>query len=551
MKKKSHPRTKAVIALSCMMILACAPNEYKLEEPVHSADRYESAAEDDAEMAFDMGDADGDMQAPSAAASPQEPPMRTQPAWNTERYRALEEASFKSAQFSPLSTFAIDVDTAGYSIVRSYLTRGQMPPAGAVRIEEMLNYFDYNYPAPSGNDAFSINTTTAAAPWNQERRLLRIGIKGKTISSDETPPINLVFLLDVSGSMNDANKLPLLKRSLAMLVKNLRSNDKVGIVVYAGASGVVLRPTSDRNDILSALDRLEAGGSTNGGEGIEAAYKLAEEHFSKENINRVILATDGDFNVGKTSESDLVTMIEKKAESGIFLTVLGFGNGNYNDSTMEQLADKGNGNYAYIDTIEEAQKVLVGQMSGTLVTIAKDVKIQVEFNPNVVESYRLIGYENRQLAAEDFNNDKKDAGEIGAGHTVTALYEVVLKGSKDSAKPSIDKLRYQTPKAQANHTNELATVKVRYKEPTGSTSSLITNTVPNKTVDMESTDKDFRFAAAVAGFGMKLRGSKLAGDLNYQSILDLSKHGLDNDEFGFRSEFIGLVRKAAAIDAHH
>jgi Ca-activated chloride channel family protein len=551
MKTTKLPTRKTFIALSYLTILACAPNESMVLEPIQP-EQYSSETEGDSvSYADESEDAALDSAIPMPGAAPSEPPLGQQQNWNTERYRSIEEANFKNAQISPLSTFAIDVDTAGYSIIRSYLTRGQMPPSGAVRIEEMLNYFEYNYPNPTGKDAFSINTTTAAAPWNVERRLLRIGIKGKTVDAETTPAINLVFLLDVSGSMNDANKLPLLKQSLTMLVKNLRATDRVGIVVYAGAAGVVLRPTSSREDILSALDRLEAGGSTNGGQGIEAAYKLAEEHFSEDSINRVILATDGDFNVGNTSESSLVSLIEKKAASGIFLTVLGFGNGNYNDSTMEQLADKGNGNYAYIDTIEEAHKVLVQQMSGTLVTIAKDVKIQVEFNPNVVESYRLIGYENRQLASEDFNDDKKDAGEIGAGHTVTALYEVILKGSKDSVKPSVDKLRYQSTKSKKDLSTELATVKVRYKEPSGSISSLIINTVPNQALAMESTDKDFQFAAAVAGFGMKLRGSKHAGDLDYKRIVDLSKNGVDNDQFGFRTEFISLVRKAAALDAHH
>ena len=551
MKTTKLPTRKTIIALSCLTILACAPNESMVFEPIQP-EQYSSETEGDSvSYADESEDAALDSAMPMPGAAPSEPPLSQQQNWNTERYRSIEEANFKNAEISPLSTFAIDVDTAGYSIIRSYLSRGQMPPTGAVRIEEMLNYFDYNYPTPTGKDAFSINTTAAAAPWNNERRLIRIGIKGKTVDAETTPAINLVFLLDVSGSMNDTNKLPLLKKSLTMLVKNLRATDKVGIVVYAGAAGVVLKPTSSREDILSALDRLEAGGSTNGGQGIEAAYRLAEEHFYKEGINRVILATDGDFNVGNTSESSLVSLIEKKAASGIFLTVLGFGNGNYNDSTMEQLADKGNGNCAYIDTLEEAHKVLVQQMSGTLITIAKDVKIQVEFNPNVVESYRLIGYENRQLASEDFNDDKKDAGEIGAGHTVTALYEVILKGSKDSARPSVDKLRYQATKNKKELSTELATVKVRYKEPTGSVSSLISNTVPNQAVAMESTDKDFKFAAAVAGFGMKLRGSKHAGDLDYQAIMELSKSGIDNDQFGFRTEFIGLVRKAQALDAHH
>jgi Ca-activated chloride channel family protein len=464
-----------------------------------------------------------------------------------DRFRALDEAPFKDPKTAPLSTFSIDVDTAGYSIVRRYLNDGRLPPEGAVRIEEMLNYFDYAYAGPTDAQPFAVHATVGAAPWEQRHRLVRIGIKGKEVAPAAVPAANLVFLIDVSGSMEGEDRLGLLVRGFRMLVDRLRDQDTVGIVVYAGASGVVLEPTSDKRAILSALDRLQAGGSTNGGEGIESAYALAQKHFKDDGINRVILATDGDFNVGTTSDGDLVALIRKKAESRVFLSVLGFGEGNYNDSGMEQLADEGNGQYAYVDSLDEARKVLVQQMAGTLVTIAKDVKIQIEFNPAKVESYRLIGYENRALADEEFNDDKKDAGEIGAGHTVTALYEVVPKGAGKGA--GVDPLRYQKPAATtgaATGSDELLTVKIRYKKPDGDKSVLMTSHVADAPTPIAKADADFRFAAAVAGFGMKLRASKSAA-LDYATIIQLAKSGLGDDESGYRSEFLALVRKAETI----
>ncbi len=504
----------------------------------------------------DAAEADIAMEPPAPSSSSAPPPTKMPPPmgqkpveWNTERYRSIEEARFKDAKASPLSTFSIDVDTAAYSLVRRFLELGEMPPEGAVRIEEMLNYFDYAYSGPKDAAPFAIHTAVAAAPWQPEHRIVRIAIKGKEIPIKEAPQANLIFLIDVSGSMEPADRLPLLKRSLALLVPKLRAHDTVGIVVYAGASGVVLEPTSDQEKIVAALDRLNAGGSTNGGAGIELAYKLAKENFTKDGVNRVILATDGDFNVGVTSESALVKLVEKKAQDGIFLSVLGFGNGNYNDSMMEQIADRGNGNYAYVDGDGEAKKVLVDQLSGTLVTIAKDVKIQVEFNPAQVESYRLIGYENRALANEDFNDDQKDAGEIGAGHSVTALYEVVPKGAKGKA--SVDPLRYQKaqPAAKAA-TDELLTVKVRYKTPEGTKSQLLIEHVAGDATALDQADPDFRFAVAVAGFGMKLRGSPSARAFAWDDILALAKSGLGEDARELRSGFLSLVRKADRLSGH-
>lgn len=480
---------------------------------------------------------------PVMASAPPAPPMMDMassqeggktPEWNTERYRVLEESGFHDPAMTPYSTFAIDVDTAGYALVRRFLTQGQMPPNGAVRIEEMLNYFNYQYAPPkAGDQPFAVHTTVATAPWAAAHRLVRIGIKGKDVATEDVPPANLVFLVDVSGSMSDPSKLPLLQRSLTLLADRLRSSDTVGIVVYAGAASVVLEPTSNKRAILSAIESLQPGGSTNGEAGIETAYRLAQEHFLEKGINRVILATDGDFNVGASSDSALVGLIAKKAENGIFLTALGFGAGNYNDAMMEQIADRGNGAYAYIDTIDEGRKVLVEQLTGTLMTIAKDVKIQVSFNRKLVESYRLIGYENRAMAAEDFKNDRKDAGEIGAGHTVTALYEIVTK-----------------PGAARTGDKELLTVNLRYKLPDGAKSTLLKRIVKDESRPLAKTDTDFRFAAAVAGFGMKLRGSEHAKAFAYDEILALAKSGLGDDENGLRAEFLGLVRKAESLSGH-
>jgi len=482
------------------------------------------------------------------APPPAEPPMTPEA---RDRFRQMAENGFKDPRADPLSTFSIDVDTASYSLVRRFLNEGRLPPTASVRVEEMLNYFDYAYEGPkNGAHPFAVHTAVTEAPWDSGNRLVRVGIKGLEVPIEEAPSANLVFLIDVSGSMEGPDRLELLKKSFVPFVEKLRRQDSVGIVVYAGASGVVLRPTNDKEAILDALDALHAGGSTNGGAGIEAAYGLAKDAFKQGGINRVILATDGDFNVGVTSDGALVALVEKKAKDGIFLSVLGFGIGNYNDAMMEQIADRGNGNYAYVDSLEEAHKILVRQMSGTIITIAKDVKIQVEFNPAKVESYRLIGYENRALAAEDFNDDKKDAGDVGAGHTVTALYEVVPKGKR-----TVDALRYQTngktQRTQRDDGDELLTVKVRYKQPEGTKSQLLTKHVSERVTPLADAGADFRFAAAVAGFGLKLRGSKEGQTLNYREIIDLAKSGLGDDQDGVRAELLGLVRKAERLTVHH
>ncbi len=478
------------------------------------------------------------------------PPTEAKPKDTTgEEYDHVQENEFIAVADDPRSTFSIDVDTASYSNIRRYLEGGSMPPPEAVRVEEMINYFSYNYESPIGTGPFSINTEVSGTPWNEDSLLVSIGLQGQRIDMSEVGARNLVFLLDVSGSMNDPDKLPLLKQGLGMLVNNLRNNDRVSIVVYAGASGVVLQPTmgSDKPRIMEALQRLEAGGSTNGGDGIKLAYKMAAKNFEKGGVNRVILATDGDFNVGVTNRTELVELIEDQRKSGVFLSVLGFGTGNMQDSTMEMLADKGNGNYAYIDNKAEARKVLVEEAGGTLVTIAKDVKIQVEFNPSEVESYRLIGYENRKLAHADFNDDTKDAGEIGAGHSVTALYEVTPKGSK--TKSTTDKLKYQDKKelTAAAKSGELLTVKVRYKKPDGNKSKLISLPVSGDDRGIRNTTKDYRFAAAVAQFGMILRHSKYKGSASYDEVLKLAGESLGSDTHGHRKAFIALVKKAKSI----
>jgi Ca-activated chloride channel family protein len=425
---------------------------------------------------------------------------------------------------------------------------GQLPPKDAVRIEELVNYFGYDYENPRGPHPFSVTTEVAACPWQEKHRLALIGLQGKRIPVAEQPPRNLVFLVDVSGSMNQPEKLPLVKSSLLLLVDTLRPEDRVALVVYAGAAGLVLPPTpGDRKDeIRAALRRLEAGGSTAGGAGLALAYGVAREGFVQGGVNRVILATDGDFNVGVSSDAELARMIEQKRASGVSLSVLGFGMGNYKDSKMEQLADKGNGNYAYIDTLQEAQKVLVDQAAGTLVTIAKDVKIQVEFNPARVAAYRLIGYENRALAAQDFNDDKKDAGEIGAGHSVTALYEVVPAGVAVEG-ASVDALKYQEPRATSKqaHGDELMTVKLRYKEPEGDTSRLLSVAV--RQADEAALSPRLAFASAVAGFGMLLRDSEYKGTLDYPGVRELASRGAGPDPFGYRAEFARLVTSAEAL----
>jgi Ca-activated chloride channel homolog len=481
------------------------------------------------------------VQGPVAQARPGE--------FNTEAYDAVEETTFVAAKDTPLSTFSIDVDTASYSNVRRFLTQGQLPPSGAVRVEELVNYFPYAYAEPQGDVPFSVTTEVSQAPWNPKHRLLLVGLQGKHLPTAELPPRNLVFLLDVSGSMNEPNKLPLLQRSLNTLVSTLSERDQVAIVVYAGASGVVLPPTSgDRQAaIREALDRLEAGGSTNGGEGIELAYSLAQHMARPGSTTRVILATDGDFNVGISSQSELFSLIEQKRKSGVFLSVLGFGMGNYKDSTLELLADKGNGNYAYIDTLAEARKVLVAQGGATLSTLAKDVKLQLEFNPAQVGAYRLIGYENRRLAARDFNDDAKDAGELGAGHSVTALYEIVPPGvAVDSGK--VDALRYQAPSASLpGRGSELCTLKLRYKQPRAERSQLVEHVVQDGERQLTATSPSFRFAAAVAVFGMTLRESPARGNSSFVLARQLAEGAVGSDPEGYRKEFLALVDTARSL----
>ena len=468
--------------------------------------------------------------------------------FNTESYDGIEENIFHRPLDKPLSTFSIDVDAASYSNVRRFLNLGQLPPKDAVRIEEMINYFNYDYAGPDGSDPFAIHTSYSKAPWNEKHLIAHIGLQGKRIETESLPASNLVFLIDVSGSMNSPNKLPLLKSSLKMLVNEMRPNDKISIVVYAGAAGLVLSPTdgNNRQRIIEALEKLQAGGSTAGGAGINLAYKVAQEQFIDGGNNRVVLATDGDFNVGASSNAEMQRLIEEKREAGVFLTVLGFGMGNYKDSKMEVLADKGNGNYAYIDNIQEAKKVLITEFGGTLFTIAKDVKLQVEFNPEVVQAYRLIGYENRKLKDEDFNDDTKDAGELGSGHSVTALYEIIPAGVESSFVKSVDPLKYQRSEVSTSaNENEILTVKFRYKEPDGSKSKLITRTM--RLGKPTEDDSNLNWATAVACFGMLLRDSEFAGDLTFNKVESLAISAKGSDDYGYRSEFIKLISVAGRI----
>ena len=476
---------------------------------------------------------------------------------NTEGYSAIHENGFKDVMHNPLSTFSIDVDKASYSNVRRFLNMGQLPPMDAVRIEEMINYFSYDYPEPEGKHPFSVYTEISACPWNPSHQLLHVGLKGKSIDKSELPASNLVFLIDVSGSMSSANKLPLLKQAFRMLVNELRPEDRVAIVVYAGAAGLVLESTegSEKHEIIAALEKLQSGGSTAGGAGLELAYKVAQKHFIEDGNNRIILATDGDFNVGNSSNAEMERLIEKKREDGVFMTVLGFGMGNYKDDKMEIIADRGNGNYAYIDNIQEARKVFITEFGGTLFTIAKDVKFQMEFNPARVKGYRLVGYENRLLNDEDFNDDKKDAGEMGAGHTVTALYELIPAGSDESLK-SIDALKYQAygeeskavKKVKVDPKAELMTVKLRYKQPDGVTSTKVEIPVMGRVLEMDETSRNFRFSAAVAEFGLILRNSQYMEDASMEQVISLAKNAKGQDEEGYRSEFIKMVKLADALN---
>jgi len=472
------------------------------------------------------------------------------PAWtrfNTETYAHTDENPFRHVASDPLSTFSIDVDTASYANVRRFLSTGTLPPAGAVRIEELINYFRFSYPRPANNQPFSVTTELGACPWNPKHLVALIGLQGREIPAHDLPRRNLVFLIDVSGSMATPDKLPLVRSALRMLVESLTARDRVAIVVYAGRSGLVLPSTGgDEKAVIDrAIAELEAGGSTNGGEGIALAYRIAREQFVRGGVNRVVLATDGDFNVGLTSHDALVRLIEAERASGVFLSVLGVGTGNLKDSTMELLANKGNGNYSYLDSLYEARKVLLEEAGGTLVTIAKDVKIQVEFNPRTVAGYRLIGYENRVLQAQDFNDDKKDAGEIGAGHSMTALYEIVPAGvGLDS--PSVDPLKYQRIEAAPHGaaSDELLTVKLRYKEPDGDVSRLLTTSVRNQPQPIR---ENLGFATAVAEVGMLLQQSKHAPAASYASAIGRAREFRRDDTGGYPAEFIKLAELASGL----
>jgi Ca-activated chloride channel family protein len=515
-----------------------------LEEIVVTAQqrRQEYAATSIAVAPLEARDSAIAFAAPSSIAPWQQPV-------NTERYEHNDDNPVHLATQQPVSTFSIDVDTGAYANVRRFLNAGQLPPQDAVRVEEMLNYFDYGYAPPQNRQTpFRVATELAPAPWNAEALLLRIAIKGYEVTAAERPAANLVFLIDVSGSMESPDKLPLLKNAFRLLTDQLTAKDRVSMVVYAGNSGVVLEPTAgdQKYKLREAIDRLEAGGSTNGAEGIERAYQLARNAFIDKGINRVVLATDGDFNVGTVSFEALVDKAEHERASGVALTTLGFGTGNINDHLLERLADAGNGNYSYVDSLSEARKVLVSELSSTLFTIAKDVKIQVEFNPTEVLEYRLIGYENRMLAREAFNNDKVDAGEIGAGHRVTALYEIVPVGHHGR----VDPLRYgdATPPSSASH-GELAHLRLRYKLPDAQSSQLLEYPIETKAaVAQDKTSPDFRFAASVAGFGQLLRGGKYVEGFSYDAVERLAKSAMQEDAEGYRHEFVSLVKLARTLD---
>ena len=536
-KRKSSVKCLTILILSALIWSGCSRTE---NSNIAQRDEIESAPQDSKMLANSNSASMNTM-----TANAPEPNMEEKA--SGERYAEIAENPFLETARAPLSTFSIDVDTAAYANVRRFLQRGQKPPKDAVRIEELVNYFEYDYPQPIGDAPFSVNTEVAAAPWNAQHKIVSVGLQGKKIALDNVPPSNLVFLLDVSGSMNDPDKLPLLKDSLRILVNQLKAQDRVAIAVYAGASGLVLDSTNDKRRILNALDDLQAGGSTNGGAGIQLAYKVALDNFIRGGNNRVILATDGDFNVGLSSDAELVRLIENKRQSGVFLSVLGFGTGNLNDSMMEKLADKGNGNYAYIDSQAEARKALGQQIAGTLYTIAKDVKIQIEFNPSKVAGYRLIGYENRVLANKDFEDDKKDAGDIGAGHSVTALYEIVPAGQK-LENDGIELKYSQVQPSETRFSDELLTVKLRYKQPDANESKLLTVGVLDKNNRIENASGNLRFAAAVAEFGLLLRDSRYKGAANWGNVSSLAANARGEDLRGYRGEFLDLVGRARNLD---
>jgi Ca-activated chloride channel family protein len=466
-----------------------------------------------------------------------------------EGYEKIDVNPYTLVSNQPLSTFSVDVDTASYANMRRFLFRGQLPPKDSIRVEELINYFGYNYDVSFKKHPVGIKVDQSVSPWNKKRKLVRVALKADSPSDLVNARKNLVFLLDVSGSMNDPKKLPLLKESIKLLVRKLKAEDTVGIVVYAGAAGVVLEGTEakDKLKIFRALETLSAGGSTNGGAGIIAAYKIAKQNFIKGGVNRVILATDGDFNVGASSQSAMIDMIEEKAKNDIFLTVVGLGMGNYQDAMLEKISNRGNGNYAYIDSLQEANKLFNVDLEKNLTTVAKDVKVQIEFNPNKVQAYRLIGYENRMLKARDFNDDKKDAGEMGAGHTVTALYEIVLPNEK-LEQPKVDKLKYQKEGKSTSDSDELLTVKVRYKKPTEDKSTKFDIVLKDGDNKFSSMDNEFRFATAVASFGLKLRNDKLTQDTSYREIRTMAKESKGSDQYGFRAELIEMIDLAKQID---
>lgn len=462
---------------------------------------------------------------------------------DSESYESYQENLFESSSVNPVSTFSIDVDNAAYTNIRRLINNGQKVPKDAVRVEEMINFFKYDYPKPTDSHPFSINTEYSDSPWNENHKLLKIGLQGKEIPTDKLPKSNFVFLVDVSGSMEDVNKLPLLKASIKVLLNELRDDDRVSIVYYANGAGVLLEPTkaSEKNKIINAVDNMRAGGGTSGAAGLDLAYEMAAKHFIKDGNNRIILATDGDFNIGKSSDKEMQELIEEKRKSGVFLTCLGFGMGNYKDSKMITLSKKGNGNYAYIDNIQEANRFLGKEFKGSMYAIAKDVKIQIEFNPAHVQAYRLVGYEMRKLRNEDFANDAIDAGELGSGHTVTALYEVIPTGVESDFYKQPTELKYTENKAAETYQNELATVKFRYKNPKEDKSIETTQTIENKSTDLKNASADFKFASSVAWFGLKLRDSKLITDKESSHIVELAKQGIKKDTDGYKAEFIRLV----------
>ncbi len=554
-----------VVAIAAVLALgACARQSAPVASEALSEERARAQTQTPRKLAQPMHDQIGrDAQSPAtlAPAAPPAPPMEMATGsiaaaqsldragisqhTDTEQYADVAPNPVTAAREQPVSTFSVDVDTGSYSNVRRFLNQGALPPTDAVRIEEFINYFDYAYALPPRGQPFSVATEVATAPWNEQRWLLKVGLKGFEVPFEQLPASNLVFLLDVSGSMQDANKLPLVKTALRMVVEQMRSQDRIAIVVYAGAAGLVLPSTaaSDKQTILAALDSLEAGGSTNGGQGIQLAYQVAREHFVDGGVNRVILATDGDFNVGMVDQQDLEDLIERQRKSGIALTTLGFGQGNYHDVIAERLADLGNGNHAYIDTEREARKVLVRELGANLMTIAKDVKIQIEFNPAVIAEYRLIGYENRLLAREDFNNDAVDAGEIGAGHTVTALYELTPVGTDAARLPP---LRYGAEDKPAGG-NEIAFLKLRYKAPDAEQSRLIETPIA-RPASIGAGSAELRFAAAVAAFGERLRGGKYLDGFDYAEIAALAKRVERADPYGLEAEFVELLARAESLD---